>query len=184
MKSKSPSYELLVSFCKYVCAINIFVCLRNFYIIVHCILHANRLQKKKTIWDQFSEATADSDLRTMFQCVVYAWSYQSRGMGEIQNKKRIWENIMFKVIGDSNTLCWLTSEQSFPTLQSCSPQGSSVRGIFPSKNTAVGCHFLLQGIFPTQGSIKHMSLASAALASRFITIGATFRGGQKSLMIK
>ena len=29
---------------------------------------------------------------------------------------------------------------------------SSVRGIFPGKNTGVGCHFLLQGIFPTQGS--------------------------------
>ena len=140
-------------------------------------------RKKKTIWDQFSEATANSDLRTMFQCVVYAWSYQSRGVGEIQNKKRIWVNIMFKVIGDSNTLCWLTSEQSFPTLQSCSPQGS-VHGIFPSKNTAVGCHFLLQGIFPTQGSIKHMSLASAALASRFFTTSAASRGGQKSLMIK
>jgi len=119
----------------------------------------------------------------MFQCVVYAWSYQSRGVGEIQNKKRIWVNIMFKVIGDSNTLCWLTSEQSFPTLQSCSPQGS-VHRIFPSKNTAVGYHFLLQGIFPTQGSIKHMSLASAALASRFFTTSATSRGGQKSLMIK
>ena len=30
--------------------------------------------------------------------------------------------------------------------------GSSVQGIFPGKNTGVGCHFLLQGIFPTQGS--------------------------------
>ena len=27
----------------------------------------------------------------------------------------------------------------------CSPPGSSVHGIFPSKNTGVGCHFLLQG---------------------------------------
>ena len=25
-------------------------------------------------------------------------------------------------------------------------------GDFPGKNTGVGCHFLLQGIFPTQGS--------------------------------
>ena len=33
-----------------------------------------------------------------------------------------------------------------------SPLGSSVHGIFPGKNTRVGCHFLLQGIFPTQGS--------------------------------
>ena len=30
--------------------------------------------------------------------------------------------------------------------------GFSVHGDFPSKNTGVGCHFLLQGIFLTQGS--------------------------------
>ena len=43
----------------------------------------------------------------------------------------------------------------------CSPPGSSVHMILQSripeskkkkKNTGVGCHFLLQGIFPTQGS--------------------------------
>ena len=33
-----------------------------------------------------------------------------------------------------------------------SPPGSSVRGNSPDKNTAVGCHALHQGIFPTQGS--------------------------------
>ena len=33
----------------------------------------------------------------------------------------------------------------------CSPPGSSVHGILQAKNTVVGCHFLLQGIFPTQG---------------------------------
>ena len=32
----------------------------------------------------------------------------------------------------------------------CSPPGSFVHGIFPSKNTGVDCHFLLQGIFLTQ----------------------------------
>ena len=31
------------------------------------------------------------------------------------------------------------------------PQGSSVHGDSPGKNTGVGCHALLQGIFPTQG---------------------------------
>ena len=45
--------------------------------------------------------------------------------------------------------------QSHPTL--CDPKdyslpGSSVRGDFPGKNPEVGCHTLLQGIFPTQGS--------------------------------
>ena len=34
----------------------------------------------------------------------------------------------------------------------CSPPGSSVHGDSPGKNTEVGCHALLQGIFPTQGS--------------------------------
>ena len=33
----------------------------------------------------------------------------------------------------------------------CSPSGSSVHGDSPGKNTGVGCHALLQGIFPTQG---------------------------------
>ena len=34
----------------------------------------------------------------------------------------------------------------------CSPPGSSVRVDSPGKNTRVGCHALLQGIFPVQGS--------------------------------
>ena len=33
-----------------------------------------------------------------------------------------------------------------------SPPGFSVHGHSPGKNTGVGCHLLLQGIFPTQGS--------------------------------
>ena len=33
-----------------------------------------------------------------------------------------------------------------------SPPGSSVRGISPARNTGAGCHFPLQGLFPTQGS--------------------------------
>ena len=34
----------------------------------------------------------------------------------------------------------------------CSPPGSCVHGDSADKNTGVGCHALLQGIFPTQGS--------------------------------
>ena len=34
----------------------------------------------------------------------------------------------------------------------CSSPGSSVHGDSPGENTGVGCHVLLQGIFPTQGS--------------------------------
>ena len=37
-----------------------------------------------------------------------------------------------------------------------SPPGSFVQGDFPGKNSLVGCHFLFQGIFPTQGSNPHL----------------------------
>ena len=38
------------------------------------------------------------------------------------------------------------------TPMDCNPPGSSVHGDSPCKNTGVGCHALLQGIFPAQGS--------------------------------
>ena len=34
----------------------------------------------------------------------------------------------------------------------CSPPDTSVHGDSPGKNTGVGCHALLQGIFPNLGS--------------------------------
>ena len=46
-----------------------------------------------------------------------------------------------------------------------SPPGSSVHGDSPGKNTEMDCHFLLLGIYPTQGSAE-VSL----LAGRFFTI--------------
>ena len=45
--------------------------------------------------------------------------------------------------------------QSHPTLCNpldCSPPGFSCPWDSPGKSTRVNCHFLLQGIFPTQGS--------------------------------
>ena len=50
--------------------------------------------------------------------------------------------------------------QLCPTLckpMDCSPPGSSVHGNSPGKNTGVGFHALLQGIFPTQGSNSSLS---------------------------
>ena len=43
----------------------------------------------------------------------------------------------------------------------------------PGKNTGVGCHDILQGIFPTQKS-EPTSLGSPTLAGRFFTTGATW----------
>ena len=53
--------------------------------------------------------------------------------------------------------------QSFNRIQlsyspiDCSSPGFSVHGIIPGKNTGMGCHFLPQGIFPTQGLNRGLS---------------------------
>ena len=67
--------------------------------------------------------------------------------------------------GHFSSIIWLQQKcvlsQSCPTLcnpMDCSLPGSSVHG---GKNTRVGCHFLLQGIFPTQGSNLHLLLWQA-----------------------
>ena len=52
-----------------------------------------------------------------------------------------------------SVLCLVT--QLCPSLcdpKDCSPPGYSAHGNSPGKITGVGCHVLLQGIFPTQGS--------------------------------
>ena len=38
----------------------------------------------------------------------------------------------------------------------CSPLASSVHGMSSGKNSGVGCHFLLQGVFPIQGWNRHL----------------------------
>ena len=69
--------------------------------------------------------------------------------------------------------CVYLVAQSCPTLcnpMDCSPPGSSVHGYSPGKNTGVGCHVLLQGIFPTQG------LNPGLLHCRQILSGLTHEG--------
>ena len=51
--------------------------------------------------------------------------------------------------------CVCLVAQSCPTLCNpldCSPPSSSIHGDSAGENTGVGCHTLLQGTFPTQGS--------------------------------
>ena len=66
-----------------------------------------------------------------------------------------------------NYLCVCSVVQSSLTLcdpMDCSLWGSSVHGKnVPGKNTGAGCHFLLQGIFPTQGLNLRLLLAMRIL---------------------
>ena len=59
---------------------------------------------------------------------------------------------LLRLIKEHAVLCLVT--QLCLTLcdsMDCSPPGSSVHGDSPGNNTEVGCHALLQGIFPIQG---------------------------------
>ena len=70
--------------------------------------------------------------------------------------------------------------QSCPALchpMDCSPPDSSACGIyFPGNNTGLGCHFLHQKVFLTQGEPK--SLVSPALAGGFFTTSTTWEAHQ------
>ena len=75
-------------------------------------------------------------------------------------------------------MCACVHTQSCPTLcnsMDCSLPGSSVHGIFQARNTGVGCHLLLPGIFPTQGSnsfllfLLHWQVDSWLPSWRYVT---------------
>ena len=50
----------------------------------------------------------------------------------------------------------LTHVQLFATLWDLAPQAPPCPWNSPGKSTGVDCHFLLQGIFPTQGSNSYV----------------------------
>ena len=69
----------------------------------------------------------------------------------------LWGNFLFILVPlwNKSRCVHAQSLQSCLTLCNpvdCSSPGSSVHGDSPGKNTGVGCHAILQGIFPTQRS--------------------------------
>ena len=86
-------------------------------------------------------------------------SHRQKNLAVSWGRKRVRHNLATKQQQHTHvnttciTLCLVA--QVCPTLcdtMDCSPPGSSVHGDSPGRNTGVGCHVLLQGIFPTQGS--------------------------------
>ena len=74
---------------------------------------------------------------------------------------------LFFLMSHTTEMCAL----SCPTLcrpMDCSLLGFSVHGIFPGKNTGVGCHFLFKGIFPSREDLPGPGI-KPALADRFLT---------------
>ena len=77
-------------------------------------------------------------------------TFSSGSGGQTLTCIEVFWGVGFSVLKGSSMLV----AQSCPTLcdiMGYSLPGSSVHGDSSGKNTGVGCHFLLQGIFPTQG---------------------------------
>ena len=68
--------------------------------------------------------------------------------------QKLWRFLNFTGLKCERHVCVCVHTQSCQTVCNhvdCSPPGSFVHGNFPDKNNEVHCHFLLQGIFLTQG---------------------------------
>ena len=103
-----------------------------------------------TLSDPMDCSLPGSSIHGIFQARVLEWV-------AIAFSKRMLTSALFTY---SKTGCCCCSVSKLcPTLcdhVDCSSPGSSVHGDSPGKNTRVGCHTLLQGIFPTQGSNPHL----------------------------
>ena len=82
------------------------------------------------------------------------------------------DSLPFESPGKPITLYCFLVTKSCPILcnpKHCSPPGSSAHGFCWGKNTGVGCHFLFQGIFLTQGWILLLLLGRRILYHWAIT---------------
>ena len=69
----------------------------------------------------------------------------------------LWIYAYLCLVAQSCLTLWKSMDYSLP--------GSSVYGDSPGKNTGVGCHALLHGIFPTQGSNPVLPIAGGFFTS-------------------
>ena len=85
----------------------------------------------------------------------------------LSNTLAFWFPILFLGLHTSSSVCVhsIMSDSLYP-MDWVLP-GSSVRGIVSGKNALVGCHFILQGISPTQGlnpNLLHWQVDSLPLS--------------------
>ena len=82
---------------------------------------------------------------------------------------------IFYISGTVLKVKFVQSCLTFCDPMDCSPPSSSVHEDSPGKNTGVGCHALLQGIFPTQG------LNPGLLHCRWILYHLSHQGSPRTL---
>ena len=112
------------------------------------------------------------------------------GVWENVEPESLWAQSVWATITKCHRLGGLYVAQSCPTLwdpMDCSLPGSSWN--FPGKSTGVDCHFLLQGIFLTQGSnpglphcmqtLHHLSYQGSPYSSQFWTLKVKDEGASR-----
>ena len=116
---------------------------RDIYLSHVCItLCDSRVQPHTTPY-----SPPGSSAHGILQARILEWVTIPFSRGSSQPRDQTWIYIVLCVV------CLVS--QSNPTLcnpMDCSPPGSSVHGNSLGKNTGVGCHALIQGLFLTQGS--------------------------------
>ena len=92
-------------------------------------------------WVQFRKAPGDGDTQGSLACCS-SWGRKELETTEQLNANEESESVSCSVVSD-----FFQSQGLWPTRLLCLWNS-------PSKDTEVGCHFLLQGIFSTQGLIE------------------------------
>ena len=94
--------------------------------------------------------------RTFFHCLVSSIAFITARISQSPRQPRrplhlvIYALLQSPLIFDQSYMRVPSRVQLFTTLWNVAHQAPLSMG-FPGKNTGEGCHFLLQGIFPTQG---------------------------------
>ena len=123
----------------------------------HCLRPAQICLRFELIWGPIAELIflAMAALTPVRSCVKWDWDIVSA-----QAAMCTWQLL--------KPLVLFLVAQSCPA--SCDLRTVALSGDSPSKNTGVGCHALLQGIFPTQGAnlcllcLLHWQVGSSSLA--------------------
>ena len=120
------------------------------FIIFKANLIVLQLLRSSTVWAPAPGLRSSVQHQWKSTLSTSRWADRHHPRGRLTNLTCLPNCAAFSEWSQGQKMC--SAAQSCPTLRNpmyCSPPGSSVHGI---SQTGVGSHFLLQGIFLTQGS--------------------------------